>query len=100
MVFVGGDGDASATAAIPHAVRVIDKSGEEAAQFGARTSGFVVVYGPDDKLRFSGGITGSRGHAGDNVGRRAVIAALAGGHPPAHPVFGCGLQTPVAEASR
>lgn len=65
----------------------------EAARFGARTSGFVVVYDARGARRFAGGITGSRGHAGDNVGRRAVLAALAGDpRDVKHAVFGCALE--------
>ncbi len=74
------------------AARSIDLTGE-AARFGARTSGFVVVYDATGSLRYAGGITGSRGHAGDNVGRRTVERILAGESERDldHPVFGCGL---------
>ena len=73
-------------------VRIID-DGTEAARFGARTAGQTVVYDPGGARRFAGGITGSRGHAGDNVGRDTVLRILAGlpGQPAAHPVFGCAL---------
>lgn len=75
------------------AKRVLDRDGREAARFGARTSGHVVVYDPRGNLRFAGGITGSRGHAGDNVGRRSVLEVLATGTTDhgAHDVFGCAL---------
>ena len=80
---------------IPGAVQMRD-SGDEAARFGARTSGHVVVYDREGVLRFTGGITSSRGHVGDNMGRRAVEALLAGDATEAetHPVFGCALETP------
>src|SRR5580658_1048143 len=45
-----------------------DPQGRLAQKFGAETSGFVVLYNPQGKLLFSGGITGSRGHEGDNPG--------------------------------
>ena len=51
---------------------------------------------PSGELLFSGGITGSRGHAGQNSGEDAVIA-LVNGHslPLTHShVFGCDLFNP------
>jgi hypothetical protein len=78
--------------AIPGAVVAID-TGIEAARFGVATSGTVVVYDRDGTLQFSGGITGSRGHVGSNVGRRDAAAALAGHIPDhhTHAAFGCAL---------
>jgi len=86
--------------AIP-GVRVYrDDSGVESRRFRAETSGQTVLYGPDGQLLFHGGITVSRGHAGDNPGLDAVEAlinhqsfALA-----QTPVFGCPLFT--ASANR
>jgi hypothetical protein len=70
-----------------------DKDGAEAKLFGAHTSGQVVVYDAAGRLQFAGGITASRGHIGDNIGRQAVQDVLAG--RPArwdtHAVFGCAL---------
>jgi hypothetical protein len=44
-------------------------------------------------LRYSGGITGARGHAGDNAGLRALTTALERPSPGvAGPVFGCPLE--------
>ncbi len=66
-------------------------------RFLARTSGHVVLYTPGGELRFSGGITGERGHEGDNAGRAAVLVALrARTSPPTFLglVFGCELDTP------
>jgi hypothetical protein len=80
--------------AIQHASRWLDAQGAEAARFGARTSGFLLVYDPKGQLRFSGGITGARGEDGDNLGREAVLQLLAG-KPDAlstHAVFGCRLM--------
>jgi hypothetical protein len=81
---------------IPEATIVTDLEGSTADQFGASTSGHVVVYDPEGKLTFSGGITGARGHIGDNDSRRDLIAALRGGddHGREHPIFGCGLDDP------
>jgi hypothetical protein len=80
--------------AIPGAHVQIDPSGVEAARFGAESSGYVVLYSPDGRLLFSGGITGSRGHAGDNAGENVVVALLNGQKATLHktPVFGCSLQ--------
>jgi hypothetical protein len=76
----------------------VDASGREARLFGALTSGHVLLYGTDGGLRFSGGITGARGHAGDNPGlsrlERALEAELRGAAAPeitGAPVFGCSL---------
>jgi hypothetical protein len=43
--------------------------------------------------RYTGGITGSRGHEGDNVGRQTVERIVAGSTDldRAHAVFGCAL---------
>lgn len=81
---------------VPEAAIVTDIDGATAAQFGAATSGHVVVYDPKGKLSFSGGITGARGHIGDNDGRRDLVAALRGrdDHGREHPIFGCGLDDP------
>jgi hypothetical protein len=79
-------------ARIPGALVVAD-DGREAARFGARTSGLVVAYDARGALLFRGGITSSRGHEGDSLGRRRLLALLAG--RPADrrdaPVFGCAL---------
>jgi hypothetical protein len=84
-------------AAIPGA-RLIDDDGTLARRLGAETSGYVVLYDADGKLLFSGGITRSRGHEGDNSGRQAICALLNGssdGFTGAKtPVFGCPLFTP------
>lgn len=81
---------------IPEATIITDVDGKEADRFGASTSGHVVVYDRNGTLTFSGGITGARGHIGDNDGRRDVITALRGGsdHSHQHPIFGCGLDDP------
>ncbi len=78
---------------VPGAHRSLDPIGTEAMRFGARTSGHVVVYDVRGIRRYSGGITGSRGHLGDNVGRRTVEAIVDGAGPSdlGHVVFGCAL---------
>ncbi len=71
-----------------------DHEGREASQFGARTSGHVIAWDTSGQPIFTGGITGSRGHRGDNPGRRQLLEALHSHvSSPGIPVFGCGLQT-------
>jgi hypothetical protein len=73
-----------------------DPGGRLAASLGSFTSGGVVLYDADGKLRYQGGITSSRGHEGDNAGERAIIEILLG-HRDSHksmPVFGCPIQQP------
>lgn len=83
----------AAAEAIP-GVRVLpDADGREGRLFGALTSGWTVLYGADGALVFSGGLTASRGHEGDNEGRDRVLAHLAR-RDTSHgstPVFGCEL---------
>lgn len=87
---------ANIKARIPEATIVTDVDGSAADTFGASTSGHVVLYDRDGGLIFSGGITGGRGHVGDNDGRRGLLAASHGGsdHAHEHPIFGCGLDDP------
>ncbi len=76
-------------------MRVIRDDGAlMAAAFGAETSGQVFLYDAQGSLRFSGGITESRGHVGDNAGRAAVEQLLQGKAPvkTRTPVFGCSLR--------
>jgi hypothetical protein len=70
-----------------------DDDGAEARRFGAETSGQTLLYDRHGELIFSGGITGSRGHAGDNAGRAALVSLLARAEPDRHAanVFGCPL---------
>ena len=73
-----------------------DRGGVLANRYGAATSGHVVLFGPYGKLLFSGGITPSRGHEGDNAGLQALLDVLGSGELPqqAAPVFGCPLFSP------
>lgn len=79
--------------AIPGAHIVFDPGGAEARRFAASTSGEVVVYASDGRLEFSGGITASRGHEGDNAGKSAVLEALNQGGEgyQTTPVYGCSI---------
>lgn len=82
-------------AAIPGAIILKDENGQDAQHFHAATSGRTLLYGADGKLLFDGGITGSRGHVGENVGRNALISLLSHEAPTKTitPVYGC-LITP------
>ena len=86
---------------IPRVAVRIDRDGVEARRFGVRTSGDTLLFDPEGRLRFHGGITGSRGHEGDNSGRDAVLAALRGSAsaPTTSPVFGCPLEDEVDEGT-
>jgi hypothetical protein len=89
-----GDDDLATTAkAIPGVTVMDDIDGVEAARFGAVTSGHTVLYDGEGNLRFSGGITGARGQAGDNSGRQTILSALdhAIDDGARTPVFGCPL---------
>jgi len=80
-------------AALPNATVVRDDDGKEAERFGAATSGQTMLYDARGALLFSGGITGSRGHAGDNAGRSSLVSLLSR-QPATHAstnVFGCSL---------
>jgi hypothetical protein len=80
-------------AAIPGANVSLDAAGAEARRFGSETSGHVVLYAPDGRLLFHGGITIARGHEGDSPGRAALRSLLRGEDttPALVPVFGCAL---------
>ncbi len=79
--------------ALPGATVHWDDGGKEARRFGARTSGYVLLYDTAGKLLFRGGVTASRGHEGDNAGLESLDASLRSGLPARMPsrVFGCGL---------
>ena len=71
----------------------VDAGGKIARCFGAVTSGETVLYTPNGRLLYQGGLTGERGHEGDNSGLAAVAALLRGTAKRAEqePVYGCPL---------
>ena len=90
-----GTGLQRSAAAIPGVTVLEDTDNVLARQFGAETSGYVVLYDPQGRLLFRGGITAGRGHAGDNAGETAIVS-LATGRPADSrqtPVYGCSLLT-------
>lgn len=92
----------TSAASIPGVQVAMDDEGAEARKFGAVTSGFVVLYDTDGHLIFHGGITGSRGHSGDNVGRTAIESLLSGEKSAVRQTytFGCPLLGREREGSR
>jgi hypothetical protein len=87
-------GDLWNSTAAMHDVRVVrDQDGLEANRFHVKGSGHVLLYNPAGHLLFSGGITDSRGHEGDNAGQSAVVSLVLTGHASINhtAVFGCSL---------
>jgi hypothetical protein len=80
---------------------LIDVDGVEANVFGGFTSGQTFLYDGDGRLRFEGGITLLRGHAGLNSGRAGIIR-IASTHAGtgSHPVFGCAISTQPARGEK
>ena len=80
-------------AAIPGVTVAEDEEGAEAQRFHAATSGQTLLYNLEGILQFSGGITASRGHSGDNAGRSAIVSLLEEGsaNQAQTLTFGCSL---------
>jgi len=87
---------------IPGVSVLVDEDGIEARHFRAVTSGQVLLYGADGRLLFSGGITSTRGHVGDNPGESAIEALVnTGSADDDHSlVFGCPLFNPDSECRK
>jgi hypothetical protein len=81
--------------AMPGLRVLFDDGGNVAKRFGVQTSGHTVLYGPQGNLLFSGGITGARGHLGDNRGLDSVLKLVGNESIPSDraksDVFGCSL---------
>jgi hypothetical protein len=82
---------------LPAGIRVERANCGEARRFGAATSGHVLLYRPDGRLVFSGGITRGRGQVGDSPGRAALCARLRGvcESLASTAVYGCPLEVAV-----
>jgi hypothetical protein len=78
---------------IPGVTVQVDVDGAEAARFGAATSGQVLLYDAGGRLRFSGGLTNTRGHPGESPGHGRIAAVVGAGDTEAATtrVFGCAL---------
>jgi len=78
---------------LPRTHIVLDQDGHEAALFHGFTSGQTYLYDGGGHLRFSGGITLLRGHAGFNSGTAGVMQIVRSGEGKGqHPVFGCAIN--------
>ncbi len=79
---------------IPGVVVQADVGGAESRRFGATVSGYSLLYDGAGTLLFHGGITGARGHEGDNAGRRRIVSLLRHGQADRadSPTFGCDLE--------
>ena len=86
----------TSAAAIPGVSVVQDDEGIEASRFHAATSGQTMLYDKEGRLLFSGGMTGARGHEGDNAGRTAIVSLLTTNEAlqSETPVFGCPIFAP------
>lgn len=80
-------------AAIPGVHVVADLGSELSEQFRIQTSGSAVMYSPDGRRIFHGGITSTRGHEGANAGTDAILSLISNKSPTqtTTPVFGCAL---------
>lgn len=81
-------------AAIPGVSALTDEDGREARRFQVFTSGQTMLFNNKGVLLFSGGITSGRGHAGDNVGRSAIVSLVNTGAAKHQrtSVFGCSIR--------
>ena len=79
---------------IPGVEAIIDDEGKQAKALGATTSGQTFLYDHTGSLIFHGGITGARGHEGDNAGHSTVVALVNGQKTDTTqtPFFGCFLH--------
>ena len=83
----------------------VDDGGEEATRLGALTSGHVMLYDATGHLVMHGGITASRGHAGESRGAEAIVDLVRGLTTTEHrhgsfPVFGCPLTSEMCTIER
>lgn len=87
------------TEKIPGVKVMVDAQGKQARVLGATTSGQTFLYDEHGKLMFHGGITGSRGHEGDNAGHSTVVALVHGQKSDIDdtPFFGCLLSSRLRE---
>lgn len=77
---------------LPRAELFWDENGVESKRFEMVTSGAVRLYDRDGQLLFSGGVTASRGHQGDNLGCDFLYQCLTDANRQpmmSTPVFGC-----------
>jgi hypothetical protein len=82
-----------AASRIPGVQVLVDKEGALARAFGADTSGASLLYDRTGRLLFEGGITGARGHEGENANEDVLLACLQGtlAGPIRTQTFGCSI---------
>jgi hypothetical protein len=80
-------------AAIPGVTVVSDLNGQESQRFHIETSGHTMLFDAAGHLIFSGGITASRGHEGENAGVDAIVSLLRDNKSDRNNtlVFGCSI---------
>lgn len=73
---------------------LLDVGGKIASALGAATSGHVVFADAQGAIRFTGGLTVSRGHRGRSPAQDAILKLLSGSKPDLRsaPVYGCALE--------
>lgn len=83
------------TKELPNTITHVDIDGHEAGLFAAETSGQSILFNPDGKVVFQGGLTSARGHEGDNNGTQAVLDWVLTNRSQVTktPAFGCHLFT-------
>lgn len=102
VIFVGaGDEPPLISAARLPLAEIYYNRGDLAHLFNVKTSGHVLLYNAHGQLRYSGGVTASRGHEGDSIGGAALTAWLRTGlgEITSAPVYGCPLFAPQNEAA-
>jgi hypothetical protein len=85
--------------AISNAKVFVDRGGKEASQFGATTSGFLMLFDENGSRQYAGGVTESRGHEGGNIGSNNLARILCHeiNATESLPAFGCRLCLPDSE---
>jgi hypothetical protein len=80
---------------VPGALIVDDVGGLISARLGATTSGSTHLFGADGRLLFQGGLTPSRSHEGNSVGRQQIISQVRTGRSQTKrsAVYGCALDS-------
>lgn len=77
---------------LPRTKIIFDQEGRESKIFGAETSGLTHLYNEQGELVFDGGLTMARGHEGDSVGKKSILAYLKGQkNIKSSLVFGCDI---------
>lgn len=78
---------------IPGVEVIADRDGVVSKMFGAETSGTCLLYDVAGRLLFHGGVSGARGHEGDNTNKDLLLASLRDAPTSAvkTPIYGCSI---------